>query len=154
MFYRFIEFFRKQLQKVPHFEKKRKKSSIWPKTSKFSNKLPSSKLLVIFSAKSASFGEEARKIVDLAKNFQIFEQTTMFRCFDEVFSKKLQNLPHFVKKHEKSSIWPNACNFANKLSCFKLLVKFSAKSASFCEKAQKIVNLAKNLYFFKQSAIF
>ena len=57
-------------------------------------------------AKSASFREKARKIIDFAKTLQFFEQTTMFWHFDEVFSKKLQKVPHFVKKHEKSSIWP------------------------------------------------
>ena len=131
MSYGFGEFFSKQFHKVPHFAKKHEKSSIWPKTSKLSNKLPSSKLLVNFSAKSASFGEEGRKIVDLAKNFKILEQTAMFRRFDELSSKKLQKVTHFVKKHEKSSIWPRTGKFSTKLPCFDLLTSFLAKS---CKK--------------------
>ena len=31
--------------------------------------------------------------------------------FHELFSKKLQNVPHSVEKHDKSSIWPKLCNF-------------------------------------------
>ena len=31
--------------------------------------------------------------------------------FDELFSKKLQKVPHSVEEHEKSSIWPKLCNF-------------------------------------------
>ena len=30
----------------------------------------------------------------------------MFGGFDELFGKKLQKVAHFVKKREKSSIWP------------------------------------------------
>ena len=35
----------------------------------------------------------------------------MFLRFDELYGEKLQKLPHFVKKHENSSIWPKLCNF-------------------------------------------
>ena len=31
--------------------------------------------------------------------------------FHKLFIKKLQNAPHSVEKHEKSSIWPKLCNF-------------------------------------------
>ena len=51
--------------------------------------------------KSASFREKARKIIDLAKTLQLFEQTTMFLHLNELFSRKMQKVPHFVKKHEK-----------------------------------------------------
>ena len=56
-------------------------------------------------ARSGSIREKARKIIDLAKTLQLFEQTTMSLHFDELFRKKLQKVPHFVKKHENSSIW-------------------------------------------------
>ena len=62
-------------------------------------------------AKSASFREKARKIIHLAKSLQLFEQTTMSWHFYELFSKKLQKVPHSVQKGEKSSIWPKLCNF-------------------------------------------
>ena len=77
-------------------------------------------------------------------NLQLFEETTMFRRFCQLFSKKLQKVAHFVKEHEKSSIWPN---FSSKLPCFGLLVNFSAKSESFREKARKIIDLAKTNNF-------
>ena len=40
------------------------------------------------------------------QNLQLFEQTTMFWHFDELFRKKMQKVARFVKKHEHSSIWP------------------------------------------------
>ena len=67
---------------------------------------------------------------------------------DELLTKKLQKVPHFVKKHEKSSIWPNLYNFSNKLPCLGIWMNFSekvAKSASFREKAREIIDLAKSL---------
>ena len=83
-------------------------------------------------AKSAWFREKARKIIDIVKTLQIFEQTTMSLHFDEVFRKKLQKVPDFVKKHEKSSIWSKLCNFSNKLTCLCMLMKFSGKSCRKC----------------------
>ena len=88
-------------------------------------------------AKSASFREKAREIIDLAKTLQLFEQTTMSLHFDELFRKKLQKVPHFVKKHEKSWIWPKLATFQEKV----------AKSASFREKARETIDLAKTFNF-------
>ena len=68
--------------------------------------------------------EKARKIVDLDKNFHFFKQNTMFYGFGKFFSKQLQRVPHFVKKHEKSLIWPKTSKFSNKLPFSKLLVNF------------------------------
>ena len=121
-------------------------------------------------AKSTSFRETGRKIIDFAKALQLFEQTTMFWHFHEVFSKKLQKVTHFVRKHEKSSIWSKLCNFGNKLPCLCISMNFSeksckkclsfpenarkiAKSASFCEKARKIVNLVKTLQLWEQATM-
>ena len=61
--------------------------------------------------KRASFREKERKIIDLVKTLQLFEQTTMSLHFDELFRKKLQKVRHFVKKHEKPSIWPKLASF-------------------------------------------
>ena len=55
-------------------------------------------------AESGSIPEKARKIIDLAKPLQLFEQTTLSLHFHKLFRKRLQKVPHFVKKHEKSSI--------------------------------------------------
>ena len=83
-------------------------------------------------AKSCSIREKARKIIDLAKTVQVSEQTAMSLHFDELFRKKLQKMPHFVKKHEKSSIWPKLCNFSNKLPCVCISINFSGKSCRKC----------------------
>ena len=56
----------------------------------------------------------------------------MFWCFDELFSKRLQKVDQFVKKHEKSSIWPNLWNFSNKLPCLCISINFSGKSCKKC----------------------
>ena len=56
----------------------------------------------------------------------------MFWCFDELFSKRLQKVDQFVKKHEKSSIWPNLWNFSNKPPCLCISINFSGKSCKKC----------------------
>ena len=66
------------------------------------------------------------------KNFQLFEKTTMFWRFDEHCSKKMQKASRAVKKHEKSSICPNLCNFSNKLRCFCISMNFQGKSCQKC----------------------
>ena len=83
-------------------------------------------------AKSCSIRGEARKIIDLAKIFQLFEQTTMSLHFDELFRKKLQKVPHFAKKHEKSSIWP-------KLTTTRTKYHVSAFWSAFQQKVVKSI---------------
>ena len=102
-------------------------------------------------AKSASFREKARKIIDLAKTLQLFEQTTMFWHFDEVVSRKLQKVPHFVKNHEKSSIWRKLATFPTNYHVLTLWWTFQrkvAESTSFSEKTLKIIDWAKTCNFF------
>ena len=97
-------------------------------------------------AKSCSCREKARKIINLAKSLQLFEQTTMFWHFDEVFSRKLQKVPHFVKNHEKSSIWPKLDTFRTNWHVFAFWSTFHqkvAKSASFRENHEKSSTWAK-----------
>ena len=96
-------------------------------------------------ARSASFREKAQKILDLAKNLQLFEQSTMFEDFGELFGIKLQKVPHSVKKHEKSSIWPRSCNLSNKLPYF------GAVGDLFTKKLQKLPHFVKK---HKKSSIF
>ena len=91
------------------------------------------------------------------QTLQVFEQTTMFWHFHELFSKKLQKVPHFVKKHEKSSIWPKLCNFLNKLPCLWISINFWGKGwkrGSFREKARKIIDLSKTCNFSKKLPCF
>ena len=91
------------------------------------------------------------------QTLQVFEQTTMFWHFHELFSKKLQKVPHFVKKHEKSSIWPKLCNFLNKLPCLLISINFWGKGwkrGSFREKARKIIDLSKTCNFSKKLPCF
>ena len=101
-------------------------------------------------AKSASSREKARKIIDFV-NLQLSEKTTMFSRFDEHCSKKLQKAARAVKKHEKSSICPNLCNFLNKLRCFCISMNFQGKSCQKCFVSWKSTH---NHRFCKNFAIF
>ena len=103
-------------------------------------------------AKSGSIREKARKVMDLAKTLQLFEQTPMSWHFDELFRKKLQKVPHFVKNHEKSSTSPKLATFRTNYHVFSVrwtLWQKVAKTASFREKARKVIDLAKNMQLFR-----
>ena len=58
-----------------------------------------------------AFCEKPQKRVDVAKTSNLFVQTTMFWGFDQVFSKKLQKLWHFVKKPQKRIDLDKTSNF-------------------------------------------
>ena len=124
--------FKEKVGKSGSFREKARKLMHFLKTCNFSKKLPCFDVSMNFSAKSASFREKTRKTIDLAKLCNFFEQTTMFWCFDELLRKRLQKVAQFVKKHEKSSIWPNLCNFSNKLPCLCISMNFSGKSCKKC----------------------
>ena len=151
----FYELFRKKLQKVPHFVKKHEKSSIWPKLCNFSNKLPCLSISLNFSEKSCKkclISWKNTKHHRFGKNLQFFEQTTMSLHFDQLFREKLQKVPHFVKKHEKSSIWPKLSTFraSYHVSAFSWTSQQEvAKSASFRGKAREIIDLAKTMQLFR-----
>ena len=51
----------------------------------------------------------------------------MVQHFGQVFGRKLQKLPPFGEKHEKSSIWPKLATFSSKLPCFRVWFNFSGK---------------------------
>ena len=107
--------------------------------------------------KSASFREKTRKTIDLAKSFQLFEQTAMSWHFHELFSKKLQKVPHSVEKHEKSSIGPKLATFSNKVPCLCVSMNFSAKGCKKCLvswKSTKNHRLGQNLQLFEQTTMF
>ena len=74
----------------------------------------------------------------------------MLGRFGELFSKKLQKVAHFSKKNEKSSIWPKLATFRgnNHVSAFwSTFQQKVPKSASFREKARKIIDFAKTFNF-------
>ena len=108
-------------------------------------------------AQSGSILEEARKFIDLAKTLQLFEQTTMSLHFDELFRRKLQKVPHFVKKHGKPSIWPKLATFGANYHVLAFSWTFQqggAKSASFREKARETIDLANTMQLFEQTTMF
>ena len=72
--------------------------------------------------------------------------------FDELFRKKMQKVPHFVKKHEKPPIWSKLSTFRATYHVFAFSWTFQqevAKSASFRGKAREIIDLAKTMHFFR-----
>ena len=193
MFKRFGQLFSKKVEKVAHFIKNDEKSSIWPKLATFRGNYHVSAFWWTFQqkvAKSGSFRQKARKIIDLLKafnfsmklpclsvlvnlsakrwkmwliswkmtenhrfglNLQLFEETTMFRRFCQILSKKLQKVAHFVKNNDRSSIWPKLCNFWNKLPCLCLSMNFSEKS---CRKYLVSWNRTKSPRFCQSFATF
>ena len=101
----------------------------------FSNKLPCFGVAMNFSAKGCKkclISWKSTRNHRSGQNFATFRTTTMSLHFDELFRKKLQKVPHLVKKHEKSSIWPKPCNFSNKLPCLCISMNFSEKSCKKC----------------------
>ena len=156
----FDEPLRKGLQEVPHFVKKHEKPSIWPKLGTFGAKYHVLAFSWTFQkevAKSASFRERAREIIDLANTMQLFEQTTMFLHFDELLRKRLEKVVHFVKKHEKSWMWSKLATFRTKYHVFTFRWTFRqtvAKTAWFREKARKLMDLAKTMQLFRTNYHF
>ena len=93
-------------------------------------------------AKSGSFREKARKIIDLAKTLQLFEQTTMSLHFDELFRKKLQKGLISWKSTKNHRFGQNFATFRTNYHVFAFRWTFQekvAKSASFREKARKTI---------------
>ena len=152
----FDELFRKKLQKVPHFVEKHEKPSIWQKLATFR------KNYHVFTfrgtlwqkvAKTASFRQKARKIIHLAKTMQLFRTNYHVLVFRWTFQQKVAQ---FVKKHEKSSIWPKLCNFSNKLACLCISMNFSGKSCKKClisSKSTKNNPFGQNFQLFEQTTM-
>ena len=113
----FDQLFRKKLQKLPHFVKKHEQPSIWRKLATFRanyHVLAFSRTFQQKVAKSASFREKAREIIDFAKTIHLFEQTAMILHFDE------------------SSIGPKLATFSNKVPCLCVSMNLSAKGRKKC----------------------
>ena len=156
----FDELFRKKLQKVPHFVKKHENPSIWQKLATFRENyhvLTFRWTLQQKVAKSCSCREKERKVINLGKSLQLFEQTSMFLHFNEFSRKKLPKVLRFVKKHQKSSIWPKLCNFSSRLPCFGISMKFSGKKYKKCLiswKSTKNRRFGENSQLFQQTTMF
>ena len=124
-----------------------------PKTCNSSMKLPCFGVLVNFSAKSCKkwlISWKMTKNHRFGQKLQLFQPTTMFPRFGQLFSKKVEKVAHFVKNDEKSSIWPKLATFQGNYHVSTFLSTFQqkvAKSGSFCEGARKIIDLAKTSNF-------
>ena len=68
--------------------------------------------------------------------FNFLEETTMFRSFGQVLSKRMQKVPHFTKKHEQSSIRPK-CKTTTFRRLGQLLSKNLQKVAHFAKRHEK-----------------
>ena len=82
--------FQERLQKVPHFLKTHEKSSISSKVCKFSNKLPCLCISMNFSEKSCKkclISWKSTRNHRFRQNLPLFEKTTMFLRFDELYGK-------------------------------------------------------------------
>ena len=137
---RFGELFSKKLQKVAHFSKKNEKSSIWPKLATFRGNNHVSAFWSTFQqkvAKSSSFRENARKIIDFAKTWN--------------FSRKLPCLGVLVnfsakscKKWLISSRSTKNHRFGQKLQLFQQTTMFRRFGQFFSKKVEKVAHFVKN----------
>ena len=156
----FDQLFRKKLQKEPHFVKKHEKTSIWPILYNFLNKLPCLCISMNFSGKSCKkclISWKSTKNHRSGKTLQLFEQSTMSLHFDELFRKKLQKVPHLVKKHEKPRTWPKHAIFPANYDVLAFSWTFHkevGESASFREKPREIIDFAKTSNFSKKLPCF
>ena len=121
--------------------KKHEKPSIWPKLAIFRGNYDVFGIFMNFSERSCKkclISWKSTRNHRFRQKLQVFEKTTIFFRFDELYGKKLQKLPHFVKKHENSSIWPKLCNFFEQTTMFwcfhELLSKRLQKVAQFVRK--------------------
>ena len=145
--------FQKKVAKSSSFRENAGKIIDFAKTCNFSRKQPPFGVLVNFSGKSCKMwliSSRSTKNHRFAQNLQFFDETTMFRRFGHFFRKKLQKRAHFVKKHEKSSIWPKLATLRGNyhVSAFwSIFQQKVAKSGSFREKERNIIDLAKSCNF-------
>ena len=136
--------FQEKVAKSASFGEKTRKTIDLAKTCNFSRKLRCLGIFMNFSERSCKkclISWKSTRNHRFRQKLQVFEKTTIFFRFDELYGKKLQKLPHFVKKHENSSIWPKLCNFFEQTTMFwcfhELLSKRLQKVAQFVRKHEK-----------------
>ena len=117
----FDELFRKKLQKVPHFVKNNEKPSIWPELATFRGNYD----LLAFSwtfqkevAKSASFREKAREIIDFIKTCNFSKKLPCFYVWMNFMAKSCKNCLIWWKSTKTHWFRQNYATFSNKLRCF------------------------------------
>ena len=152
--------FQIKVAKSAWLREKTRKTIDFAKTFNFSSKLRCLGIFMNFSernCKKCVILWKSTKNHRFRQNLQLFEKTTMFLRFDELYGKKLQKLPHFVEKHEKSRIWPKLCNFFEQTTMFgcldELFSKRLQKGGSIREKARKIIDLAKTMQLFEETTM-
>ena len=125
------------------------------KTCNFSSKLRCLRISMNFPEKSCKnylISWKNTKNHRFGQNWQCFEQTTMSWHFHELFRKKLQKVPHLVKRHVKSWILRKLATFRENYHVFTFRWTLSqkvAKPASFRGKARKLMDLAKTMQLFR-----
>ena len=140
MVLRFGQLFDQKLQKVAHFVKEREKSSIWLELLFFGTNCHGFAFWATFrpkGAESGSFREKPRKIIDFAKSSNFWHKQSWSCVFGNFLAESCKKVAHFVKKHEKSSIWPKLATFGKNYHCLAFSATFSpkvAKSGSFHER--------------------
>ena len=101
-------------------------------------------------AKSASFREKARKIVDLAKTRNFSNKLPCFDALVNFSAKSCRKCLVFWENSKNHRLGQNLQLFRTKYNVYAFRWTFQqkvAKSASFREKARKIIDLAKTCNF-------
>ena len=156
----FSSSFRPNVGKNCSFREKARKIIHLAETRNFSSKLACFGVFVKFSGQSSEKSLISWKSVKnhrFGENYQLFEQTSMFRRFHQLFGQKLEKVAHFVKKHEKWSISLKVGPLEANYHVLAFLSTFGPqviKSRSFREKAWKIIYLAKTSSFWSKLACF
>ena len=149
--------FQKKVAKSAWLREKTRKTIDFAKTFIFSSKLRCLGIFMNFSewnCKKCVILWKSTKNDPFCQKLQLFEKTTMFLRFDELYSKKLQKLSHLVEKHERSRIWPKLCNVFEQTTMFwcldELFSKRLQKVAQFVKKHEKSSILPKLCNFLRE----
>ena len=131
----FDQLFRKKLEEVPHFVKKHEKPWIWQKLATFRanyNVLAFSWSFQKEVAKSASFREKAREIIDLANTMQLFRTNYHVFVFRWTFQQKVAKSCSMREKAPKIINLAKLWTFSRKLPCLCISINFSGESCKKC----------------------
>ena len=130
----------KKVEKVAHFVKNDKKSSIWPKLATFSGNYHVSAFLSTFSKKWV-ISWKSTKNRRFGKNYATFSNKLPCLCVSMIIAgkscKKVEKVAHFVKNDEKSSIWPKLATFRANYHVSAFLSTFQQKVSHFVKKHEK-----------------
>ena len=141
--------FQQKVAKTGSFLEKAQKIIDLAKFSNFLSILPCLGVLVKFWPKTWKnwlISWESTKNHPFGQNFHLFEETTMFHRFGQVFTRKFRKVTNFVKKQENSSTWQKLATFRANYHVSAFWSTFQqklSKSGSHREKARKIIDLEK-----------